>query len=912
MDQATAAYTYRPPDGRTISASATSNSVTIPVTLPSVTLSKSSSLPDASVGDVLTYSFAVTNTGLSEVNQVRLIDALPTGSSFVSGSVTVNGAARSSDAPSSGISVGTISSGTTVNVSFQVQITSVPSPAQLSNQASLTYSSGTFNGVALSNNVTTPIYQPVIGISKSANTTTAVVGDTYQYQFSVTNSGNIASTVTITDSPPSGTSFVEGSVTVNGTAVPGASPIAGISAGSIAAGATATVTFSVTLNGLPSPPVLTNKAQGTYTYQLPSGRTKSGSVSSNSLNIPASAPNVSVSKSASSADATVGDVLTYSINMTNNGVATVTHVVLSDSVPSGAVFIEGSLTLRGVTQPSANPASLPIGIIHGSETVPVTFQVRIAQVPSSSELDNQAVVTFRSGAFLGTVYSNPTATTILQPVFQIVKTANTTATTLGSALAYTVQVKNVGNAPANITLSDPIPAGATFITNSVIVNGSPVPQVAPDTGIPIGTLAPGSTATVSFGVTVSSLPTPQWLTNQATAAYTFTLSDGRSVTRSSTSNTLEIPISVPMVSLDLSDQVTAVITGDTITYTAAITNTGASSVNNVVLSTMLDAGTAFVPGSVTVNGSPAPTTDPVSGIPIGSLAPGATATVTYEVRIEMPTTNQITNQSTVSFTSGTFSGSSTSNTVVTPVTQPEISLVKSASTQIATVGNNVVYSVVVSNTGNLPANVTLTDTIPGATAFVPNSVVVGGMPQPDASPATGIPVGTVNPGSSVTVSFALVINTLPTPQTIMNQASATYTFTPPDGRLLNGTAVSNTVTVNVSTPNVGVVKNVNTDVAVVGDTLTYSTTVTNAGIDPIQNVVVLDAPPAGTTFVPGTVTVNGVLQPDANPSNGIPLGTIAAGSSGSIAFNVRIPSSLALVSLRTSRTQPSPPGLSPA
>ena len=103
----------------------------------------------------------------------------------------------------------------------------------------------------------------------------------------------------------------------------------------------------------------------------------------------------------------------------------------------------------------------------------------------------------------------------------------------------------------------------------------------------------------------------------------------------------------------------------------------------------------------------------------------------------MPIPSQINNQSSVSFTSGVFSGSSSSNITTTPVIQPQISLLKSSADLDGglnlVVGDSVIYTVLVSNTGNLVANLTLTDNIPAGTAFVPNSVIVGGFPQPGSA-----------------------------------------------------------------------------------------------------------------------------------------------------------------------------------
>lgn len=53
--------------------------------------------------------------------------------------------------------------------------------------------------------------------------------------------------------------------------------------------------------------------------------------------------------------------------------------------------------------------------------------------------------------------------------------------------------------------------------------------------------------------------------------------------------------------------------------------------------------------------------------------------------------------------------------------------------------------------------------------------------------------------------------------------------------------------------------------------MTYSILVTNSGIAPVNNIQFSDPIPAGASFVTGSVTVNGVAQPGANPAGGVPL-----------------------------------------
>lgn len=888
-DRATVAYSFTTPDSRTITGSVSSNTITIPVALPNVTVSKTATETDVAVGETFTYNLSVSNAGIQTINNAILTDSLPSGAAFVAGSVVVRGIAAPSANPGSGISLGTIAAGASVAVSFQVAVQSLPASGSLSNQASVSYSSGAFSGISNSNTVSTPVYQPVINVAKSANETNATLGDQIQYTFVVTNRGNIAAQVTVTDTIPSGTSFITDSVTVNGTARPGSSPLTGISLGIVNPGSTFTVTFRTSLTSIPEPPILRNQGTADYTYQLPSGRNLSGSAVSNTVVIPASAPNVTIAKTVNAADATVGDALTYTVNVTNAGSGAVQNVILSDVLSEGLQFISGTVTVNGASVSAANPISgITLGTLPPPAQTTVTYQARVTSVPGTGNVSNRASAAFTSGSFNGTSSSVVVTTPVYQPVITLAKSASTTNLTVGDTFNYAIQVSNTGNIAANVTLNDPVPAGAIFNTNSVIINGVPTPGVSPNTGIQVGAVTPGANVTVTFVATVTSLPAARQLVNQAAAGFNYTLPSGRTAAGNAISNTVTTPVSLPDVSVLKSVNVSNAVTGDVITYTSVIRNNGAAGIGSVVLADPLPANATFVSGSVIVNGVSIPQSNPSAGIPIGTLASGATATVTFEVRITMPVPSQINNQSTVSFTSGVFSGTSSSNTTTTPVIQPQISLAKTANTNNATVGDTVVFTVNVSNSGNLAANLTLTDAIPSVTTFVPNSVVVAGTPLPGVSPVTGIPVGTVAAGATVVVTFAVVVDSLPSPQQISNQATSTYTFTPPDGRTLTGTATSNTVTFPVSSPNVAVVKSTASTAAAIGDTVTYSIVVTNSGIAPINNIQLSDPAPAGSSFVAGSVTVNGTPQPSANPIGGIALGSLAPGASTTVTFSITV------------------------
>ena len=104
---------------------------------------------------------------------------------------------------------------------------------------------------------------------KSVDRAFAQAGDLLTYTVDVRNEGSVAAEdVTFVDPPPAGTAYVAGSLTVEGTPVPGADPAAGVDLDTIAAGAQKTVVFQVEVLAAASPPAeFRNAATWTYLYR---------------------------------------------------------------------------------------------------------------------------------------------------------------------------------------------------------------------------------------------------------------------------------------------------------------------------------------------------------------------------------------------------------------------------------------------------------------------------------------------------------------------------------------------------------------------------------------------------------------------------------------------------------------------
>ena len=78
--------------------------------------------------------------------------------------------------------------------------------------------------------------------------------------------------------------------------------------------------------------------------------------------------------------------------------------------------------------------------------------------------------------------------------------------------------------------------------------------------------------------------------------------------------------------------------------------------------------------------------------------------------------------------------------------------------------------------------------------------------------------------------------------------------------------------------------------ASIGDTLTYTVTVTNVGLNALTNLPFTDTIPAGATFVAGSFTVNGAAATPTVTSNTLTytIPNIASLGTASIQFQVKV------------------------
>lgn len=94
--------------------------------------------------------------------------------------------------------------------------------------------------------------------------------------------------------------------------------------------------------------------------------------------------------------------------------------------------------------------------------------------------------------------------------------------------------------------------------------------------------------------------------------------------------------------------------------------------------------------------------------------------------------------------------------------------------------------------------------------------------------------------------------------------------------------------VDVNAPFFVFTKSSNTSSSLVGNSIQYTLTVSNTGTAAASLVLLKDNFPSSGSFVPGSLFVNGVNQPGADPVTGVNLGTVNPGQTRTIVYSVQI------------------------
>ena len=197
----------------------------------------------------------------------------------------------------------------------------------------------------------------------------------------------------------------------------------------------------------------------------------------------------------------VGDVLTYTVKVINGGTTAATATV-TDKIPAGTVYVNGSASEGGVYDSSTKTITWNIADIPAGHFVEVSFKVQVTEeaLTGAATIDNAANVT------LDNEFSYTTNTTSNPPEGKTVTKPDGTPVAgdvaVPDVLEYSIHWSNDTAGVADVVITDKIPTGTTF----AIKDSRPTATKVENGVITwvIENVQPGTSGVVSFLVNVNA------------------------------------------------------------------------------------------------------------------------------------------------------------------------------------------------------------------------------------------------------------------------------------------------------------------------------------------------------------------------------------------------------------------------
>ncbi len=225
--------------------------------------------------------------------------------------------------------------------------------------------------------------------------------------------------------------------------------------------------------------------------------------------------------------------------------------------------------------------------------------------------------------------SNITKTNSLNNEVSIVKTSSRYWTIINDLLTITTTITNNMDIDLeDINILDSLTEGATFVEGSVKVGSQTYPDIDPIAGatLPITLGAGGMDMEISYNISTASHIEKSAIETQGT--YSFNVAGSQ---YSLQSNNLSIAVLNNEIMLNKQADKTAVKTGDTITYTITITNSGDLTNTELRFLDEIPEGTTFVEDSVTIDGETKTGYNPATGFDLKDLPASGSIVISFKV-----------------------------------------------------------------------------------------------------------------------------------------------------------------------------------------------------------------------------------------------------------------------------------------
>lgn len=454
-------FSSTPPDNN---AADNSLSVSFTVNRPDILITKTVNDNTPNVGQTILYTIKAKNQGSQNAPATGLVvtDVLPAGLTYVPGSSTIPPGTTYN--PGTGAwTIGTLNDNVELTLVLAATVNAGQTGLTKTNTASVTAidqpEEGNFASTA-SVNIT--VNFPDIQMTKTVSNGPYNENVNLTYTVTVKNNGPVTATnVVVKDLLPGVLSYQSHSATL-GAYVPGtglwtvgtlnsgqdevltivAQPITGSSGTAIN---NVALLYSMTEND----PLIANNSAG--------------------VEIEVATVDLLVEKSVNDASPSIGQLIEYSVKLTNLGLGTGTNIIVKDILPPGLTFSSFTQIPAGTTATHSSGTITWTDPTMAPSNQTLKFEVTVDAGYAAKTIVNTAYV-----EDLQQVDPNPANSTSSVSVIvngadlALTKTVNNPAPSTGATIVYKIKLRNNGPLAGNdVTISDLLPAGVTYVSHTV-------------------------------------------------------------------------------------------------------------------------------------------------------------------------------------------------------------------------------------------------------------------------------------------------------------------------------------------------------------------------------------------------------------------------------------------------------------
>jgi uncharacterized repeat protein (TIGR01451 family) len=623
-----------------------STAINTPVTTAcDLAVTNSGTPSPVTAGNNITYTQVVTNTGPSNCSTATFSEATPTNTTFVSVSAVTSGGGTwtcPNAAPISctnpSVPPGSIA---TITAVYKVPA-GTASGTIITDTATVATTTRDTNSANNSATVTIGVAsatQADLSITNVASPNPVIAGQNITYTQTITNNGPATAGGTIVelfDQVPANTTYVSQTGPAGWACGVFSAPYYTCSIASLAANASATFTFTVSVSATAVGGSIISE-----TDSVSASPTSDPNPNNNSATASvavADSADLSVTNSASPVPVIAGNNITYTQVLTNAGPSTASGASFTESTPANTTFVQLTPIPAGwsCTLPAAGASGTITctnpNVATGPASFPVVVKVTAGTLAGTAISDTVAISSSTSDPNSGN--NTATAADVVAAATQAdlltTNVASPTSVAAGSNVTYTQSVTNNGPAAATaVSFTQSTPPNSNF--QSIII----------PSGWSCTTPAVGAAGTItctdaSLAVNGTAGFTIVLQVNSGTASGT-SIAETASATASNivpnltgnTSTAIVVVANANSANVTILKSATpspTVPSGDTLTYTLAIANSGPSSATNVTITDSLPTDVTYL--SVNTNVGTCSQAGGTVTCLLGTMTNGATATIT--------------------------------------------------------------------------------------------------------------------------------------------------------------------------------------------------------------------------------------------------------------------------------------------